>query len=433
MTEGGAVNTHSYDQRRDPLFKPWWIALVGLSLLMVVGGQAHATTLPDFIATSARSASFGGHPLLRDVGDVVNFPQLSLDHTGVVQINVDTFGTSLGPALGSLTGLLPGSALVIMEAGGNAYGASLYGHYWARDNVAHLYWGKPMGENKLGVGLSVGLRGQGWLGQGCRCGSCPEGGDVSPGSPPPTQWGLDDAPGACSDEGNWGFRLAVGYSIGQTDLALTLIGNEERTLGNNDTGPSGITVGLGLTARSIGEVNEGVAWGWTAAANAKAEDEPSSAPEGRATYLDVGGSFGPIFHVGGATAAVHGVVGFSRVVVDPDGGRGDEVENDRTITDSITAPGLELAGEFPVKDWLVLRLSTGYRFDITTVTDEAAETTTQTFSNGDGFTWAAGVGLKYGNVTIDAVLKDGFVVNGPKLVGGDGGGLANQVSVNYSF
>ena len=35
--------------------------------------------------------------------------------------------------------------------------------------------------------------------------------------------------------------------------------------------------------------------------------------------------------------------------------------------------------------------------------------------------------------SFDAVLKDGFVVNGPKFVGGDSGGLANQVSVNYSF
>ncbi|MEC9072625.1 MAG: hypothetical protein VX938_09615, partial [Myxococcota bacterium] len=198
---------------------------IGILTTAMVGALATAATAATPEVSSARSAALGGNIFITDVEDVYTFPQLSLDHRGVVQANTD--GTAGA-----------GSALVLFGNESMTYGAAVHTGPATSTNTLDAFFAMPMGDNKLGFELTVGLGGET---------QTPEDGDATGTS-------------------QMDIGLGAGYSMGNIDMGLQFGMSNFTTLAGASDGDDltlgGMTVGVG--ARSISDAVDGVAWGWAA-------------------------------------------------------------------------------------------------------------------------------------------------------------------------
>jgi hypothetical protein len=360
-----------------------WIGILTTAMVGALATTAMAAT-PE--VSSARSAALGGNLFIQDVEDVYTWPQLALDHRGVVQANTD--GTAGA-----------GSALVLFGNESMTYGAAVHTGPATSTSTLDAFFAMPMGDNKLGFELTLGLGGET---------QTPEDGD--------------DTGSTQMDIG-----LGAGYSMGNMDIGLQFGMSQITTLGAGSDGDD-LTVGgmvVGVGARSISDSVDGVAWGWAAGLGYTSFNFTETDAN---STIQVGAAYGPVFSAEGATAAVQATLG---VQLDSNDGDTDD-DVDATGTTTISVPGVQVATEYAVNDWLSLRGSAGYAFEVEMVSNPDGSSSTGMSNGADGFTWAAGAGAHWGNLNIDAVLQEGFVVNGPNFIGG-GTGLASQVSATYKF
>ena len=110
-----------------------------------------------------------------------------------------------------------------------------------------------------------------------------------------------------------------------------------------------------------------------------------------------------------------------------------DTDDDASSSMTIAVPGLELAAEYAVNDWLTLRGSAGYGWAVQMDSVEATKADTTSMTDGGGLTWAVGAGANFGALSIDAHLQNGFLVNGPDFISGAGPGLAQTTSLTYKF
>ncbi len=111
----------------------------------------------------------------------------------------------------------------------------------------------------------------------------------------------------------------------------------------------------------------------------------------------------------------------------------DEVE---VSTTTLVLPGFKLALEHNIVEWLTFRsgLSSRYNFNFQTRNFDAAGTPNQQNSaTAYEFLWSAGVGLNFGNFTIDGTFQTPFLTDGPNFLGGRETGVFGLVAVGYKF
>jgi hypothetical protein len=113
--------------------------------------------------------------------------------------------------------------------------------------------------------------------------------------------------------------------------------------------------------------------------------------------------------------AAYGFIGATINSADPNS----EGDDDQTDIASYVLPGVNLATEVQLRDWLFFRTGGEYTFAIRTE-DSGDNANARKASDRQGtFGWNAGIGLVFENITFDGALAHGFLTQGPDFIGGD--------------
>lgn len=109
--------------------------------------------------------------------------------------------------------------------------------------------------------------------------------------------------------------------------------------------------------------------------------------------------------------------------------REEDEGDDDSFTTVLTVPGLHIAGEFRVFDWLLFRagMSAAHRVQLTSDPDG-----NDTESHPYDFRWHAGVGFEVDDFTFDGAFAGSFLTSGPSFLGQDTP-LYGIVSVGYAW
>jgi hypothetical protein len=142
--------------------------------------------------------------------------------------------------------------------------------------------------------------------------------------------------------------------------------------------------------------------------------------------LGLGGGLGPAFTFGAASVAAYGVLRFEYGSADPDTDGNDDETNSLTVV----IPGVHMAAEVPLRDWLLFRTGAEYSF-VMSGTSAPADNGSTTRSG--VFGWNAGFGMIFDQLRFDGSIQHGFVTGGPDFIGGTAPGFLAIASMTYSF
>lgn len=390
------------------------VNLVSRSLLVLAVGATCVVGLCP-AAEAARRTSLAGNLLLEDADDVFPFPQLSTKYARSVSFD---YGAEKGS----------GNGLLLMGDTYQAWGIALH-RGDATDpqglSIDHdlVRLGAPSGNVNDGT-FPTPLTvvdflyasanpgdGSGWglrisLGNGSQ--SQDPNGD-------PKESGADQTY----------LALTAGYSAAGSDLAYDLAGSLVYSTGtqlaNGKEVKSGTAIDLTVTGRGsmslAGEKDTRL--GLLGQLGVKDDTssqtvDPKFDDVARSIFLLAGA--GPVVKVAQRIQlAAYGFIGATINSADPNS----EGDDDQTDIASYVLPGVNLATEVQLRDWLFFRTGGEYTFAIRTE-DSGDNANARKASDRQGtFGWNAGIGLVFENITFDGALAHGFLTQGPDFIGGD--------------
>ena len=230
-------------------------------------------------------------------------------------------------------------------------------------------------------------------------------------------------------DGNTAMRFGIlaGYTIknvGEMSIGLGM-DNAENAAG---TKFSDLTVGVNL--RGYKAMQPKVDFGYTVAINHLAQtQEPDGADkiENSATSIELGA--GPVYKVGKGIVALHATVGYAMLKNGDDEGS------------QITIPGMNVAFETPLNDWVEFRAGAGYKFVMTSYTPDGGDELVINHADADveqalQGTWAPaptgamGLSAHWDKFRIDVAVERDFLINGPYLLTGNRTGANASTDAN---
>lgn len=401
-------------------------------IVLVTSATVLATVMPE--AEGARRASLAESRLVLDLNDVYLYPQTVAQHNNLARFDyglVDSSGSGLAlfgddeMALG--VGIFRGDLLgwryffphdATHPNLGNIINPLAETGIVGPSTIADLFGGMEVGEGLLGARLS--------LGQGVD-----------------TVIDLEDEK---SGDRQTFFGTTIGYSlvhVFRLDTSVTF----QLSSGNQFVEDDEIIVDansllVGLSGRAYAPMTEDVELGLLAdvvysTTNWDEQDpfdEDETTQQSISTVLATAGA-GPVYELDGSTVAAYGILGHVRTTIDPD-----VDEDDNRLHSSVTVlPGVHLAADVQLRDWLYFRSGLQYSFDVLRETqefdiDDTDRDDTVASARDDQFGWRAGMGVEYEDFTVDGAFQAGFITNGPAFLGGDGvGGMFTMVSASYRF
>ncbi|MFU8804657.1 MAG: hypothetical protein ACNA8W_12660, partial [Bradymonadaceae bacterium] len=291
----------------------------------------------------------------------------------------------------------------------NLIGSGLPGPH----TIADLFAAMELGPGLLGVRLALGTGGQGFD---------PASRDIDPSSSNQTY-----------------VKTAVGFSLTgdfRLDTGLNFILDTGRIVAGGSDQFAATQVRFGIDVRGYTPLAQDVDLGFladihldnTSATNfgATAQDDVDSTAMNFGAVLGAG----PVYNIGGVTTvAGYLVLGMLTGSADPDLD-GDDDEESYFLG---IVPGLQLAADIHLTDWLYFRSGMQYFFGALSereATPDGDDISTLSFSN---FGWRAGLGLNIGNFSLDGAFAHGFLTSGPDFVGGQAPGLFTMTSMSYRF
>ncbi len=413
-------------------------------------GIVATTALPE--AEGARKASMAENRLILDKNDVYLFPQLGVEYTNLVSFE---YGFEQDE----------GSGLFLFGDESRAIGAGIH-----RGDVAgpRQYFGHDPHLGNLGPVDDVLSQQLDMTNQ------LLEPGDqiVAPGLFEPSIIG--DLFGSI-DVGNGllGARVALGHGAaitrtdGEEDSAdtQTFLGS---TLGYSYRGDLRFDSSLnlqysrggiaedtdlldasfflgGLSARLYSEIAEDVDLGALADLYYSSTNFTQFEPDGedvnqRTANLSEAAAFvgvGPVYTIEQTTISAYAVLGYARRSADPD----IDEEDYRSVASNTMIPGLNLAADIELLEWLYFRSGMQYNYGVESgsVETEEEDAPGASFRSAE-FGWRAGMGLEVNNFTLDGTFQSGFLTNGPSFLGGALGdandndvGMFMMVAAGYQF
>jgi hypothetical protein len=379
---------------------------------MAVAGLA--TVMLSTNANADRRTGMGGNILIEDRDDMFLFPQLVLKYKNMIGFD---FGDSKGEGNGVLTwgkgksafGVIVNRPDASMPIGAGRYGldyelgqktgmanplaSAHYGAYTAPATVVDFLYGTKLGNKNLGFRVG--------LGHGYDEVS-PDGGDSTNDSSTVLRVGGGLTLPGTSSRGDIAFDLALAFG-GDVD-------------GGDDAG-SAMAFGLGIDARFFKKMTGKMDFGYFGSLGfntLQSVNLPSNDDNvGTHTAFNLLGGAGPVFHWDNSTVAGYGLVGFQMTQEDPDS----ENDDDGDGTTTVTIPGVRLAFEHELFEWLFVRSGMQYTWAMEGQSDTAGNAAAQ---RGGDFGWNAGLGFKVGNFSFDGALSHAWLNSGPDFVGGDG-------------
>lgn len=390
-------------------------------------------------ASADRRTGLGGNFLIEDQTDLYSFPQLVLDYKNTVNV---TFGDSQGEGSafltfgkrgggktafgvlvnrgdvgqglgGGVTGLDHERGMIFGNPGipynGNKY--SNAGHEPA--TMVDLVFGMKLGgKNKLGFRLGIG------------------------------NGGFNDGNGTEYGEttlrltGGFGFggsklngNLALDLGVG-TGTAIPVKGAKEQSVfgfSANVLGRVYMRMNKDLDLGILGNL------GFSTLGGDNKDDQDSF------TTFGILAGAGPVYTIGdkktGSTIAGYAMLGYNMRSQDPS----EKGNNDKVSMSTVTLPGVRLAFEHPIVEWLYFRAGAEYTWMINGASPESGDGPSARgdhanamLDGGASFGWNAGLGLKVGDFRFDGALSHGWLNEGPALLG-DNSKLFVLSSASYSW
>ncbi|MGD8859059.1 MAG: hypothetical protein PVI30_03550 [Myxococcales bacterium] len=156
--------------------------------------------------------------------------------------------------------------------------------------------------------------------------------------------------------------------------------------------------------------------------NESVPDDPTSST----LTFGLAGGVGPAFRFGAAQVAGYGVLRVGVGSIDPN----DQADGDEVSTLDVVIPGVHMATEVPLNDWLFFRAGADYSFRMIGSSDDDDDGVTLRYGT---FGWNAGLGARVGSLQFDGSVQQGFVTGGPDFIGGTAPGFLAIASATYSF
>ncbi len=338
-------------------------------------------------AQTARRAGMDNNPLIEDHDDVYTYPQKAQSkyNQNRVKFDMDAAGNNSGTLFSGNGDSAWGVA--INKIGDDAVSDGTY-----REAVQTIdaFWSTKSGGADMG--LRVGLAS----------------GSDSAGDAESTNTDINVVAGYSrdSESASHDFALNIDYGMGEVKDSIEGTG---LGLGVNYRGylknKAGNNVDLGIVA------NVGMG---------SSSDTPDGGDAAENSSLGGAVGAGPVFRAGSSTVALLAGVGYFSNT---------NAAEDKGV--AIFLPGVNVAFESPMNDWMTFRGGIGYTKAMTTNTPDMGEESTDT--NG-GTTYALGLSAKWEKLTFDMALNRDFLINGPHiLTGTPTPNWASQASATFEW
>ena len=256
------------------------------------------------------------------------------------------------------------------------------------------------------------------------------------------------------------FMLQGGYSLMgdfSLDTSLQILFGTGVNKADGDTQADATALQFGLYGRGYSQMAETLRLGFIGNIQYRTSsgtqyndiDNDDDDVTNRSGTFAIQAGAGPAYTIGDDNTQLAGyaVLGYATSSTDPN--TSDDSEDDRTRQSEILLPGLHLAADIQVLDWLYFRSGLQYSWAIRRQAEEVADEDNDNITGnqgslGDnqppisalnspgGFGWSAGLGVEYNNFYFDGALQNGFILNGPNFIGGGSGFLA-KASAGYNF
>ncbi|GEM_PF-1523163 len=238
------------------------------------------------------------------------------------------------------------------------------------------------------------------------------------------------------------FELDLGLELGLAFFSNTFI-TKENSPNYNDS--ASLAPSLSLYGRVAIPLRESVKLGAVAILHINSSsftdefgtdpnsNDPTDADSSSQTAFNFffEGGAGPVYELPDkTTVAAYATLGFGTSSYSLNSGDED------ISTTTLLLPGFKLALEHSIVDWFTFRtgLSSRYRFNFQSHNfDDNARDNLQTSATNYEFLWSAGMGLNFGNFSLDGTFQTPFLTDGPNFLGGKETGVFGLVSVGYKF
>lgn len=393
-----------------------------LAVLLSLGVTLGVTlSSNDAHAQSARHVSLSNNQLILDRTDVLTFPQISLDYTNLLALD---YGTTAGSGSGLALlgngkfafglGIAQGNILDNSSAVGspaNRLGAS----YPEVHTIIDLFFGMDLGSGLLGARLGIG-----------------HGGDSY--TPPIADNRKDDSKSQTFVRADVGFSLRGDFRL---DTALRLMFDSGDNTVNGDSVRDASLFQIGLTGRAYTPLAAGIDLGlladieYTTIGETTYQPSPLANIDRSTNEFSLFAGAGPVYTIDGVTTlAGYALLGIMTDSNDPD----TDTKDNANSSWGLVIPGLAVAADIHLTDWLYFRSGAQYTFFTDSTTRERpTDDDMINRTRGSNFGWSAGLGLKVGNFSLDGNLQHGFLTSGPNFLGGGTPGLFSMVSASYDF
>lgn len=378
-------------------------------------------SLPAALAhADARRAGLADSALIEDRDDLYFFPQRLTEHPNVIELS---YGGTAASGNGLLTLGTGGSVLALAVHRGDAQlphassslaalraPVSLFGPPFtvAPATIVDLLYGVRLSGAELGLRLSLGH-----------------------GRQSTTTGGLD------TGESDTFVMGEVGYGWGErgrntrVDLSAAItLDLASANVADTDT-DKGTFFGFSALARAFIPLDQALDLGVLGAAgiahNGLSNEQNMVGPPDRSQLgFNLGGGIGPALSLGKVSLAAYALVNLRVDSQDPN----TDASDDETSTRTFVLPGVHMALEVPLTDWLFVRTGAQYTFNWRGTSAPADSGSAQHDAT---FGWNAGLGVVIDQLRFDGSLQQGFVTGGPDFIGGTGAGFLALATLSYSF
>lgn len=354
-------------------------------LVLALIATAFVVSVAD--AQTARRAGMDGNPLIEDHDDVYIYPQKAQSkyNQNRVKFDMDANGSNSGTLFSGNGDAAWGVA--INKLGDDAVSD---GNYREAVQTFDAFWSTKSGGADMGlrVGFASGSESQG------------------------------DA-----ESSNMDINLAAGYSRDSESASHDIALNVDYGMGEVKDSIEGTGLGLGVNYRGYLKNKAGNNVDLGIIANVgmgSSTDTPEVGDDAENKSLGGAIGAGPVFRAGASTVALLAGVGYFSNT---------DAEDNENV--AIFLPGVNVAFESPMNDWMTFRGGIGYTKAMTTNTPDVGDESQDT--NG-GTTYALGLSAQWEKLTFDIALNRDFLINGPHvLTGTPTANWASQASATFEW
>lgn len=112
----------------------------------------------------------------------------------------------------------------------------------------------------------------------------------------------------------------------------------------------------------------------------------------------------------------------------------DKLAQDKLTTTTTTMPGIYMGAESKLSKWLTARIGAAQVFQTTVDKSKlGSNPETKQTSKASNYDVTFGLGINYGDLTLDLSINEGLIFDGPNFISGTTERVSNRLSLTYNF